>query len=78
MCFTEYEGILNSEYPKQLVGTSIDQSPIAKNLLRISAMLSHAVIPVELFYLDPAVSKTQPRFLHTLTETKGNVQPQHC
>ncbi|KAK5995898.1 Nephrocystin-3 [Cladobotryum mycophilum] len=53
----EYQQEVESNMPLRIMGSTIDQSPVTKTVLRVSAMLSSSAIPVALFRLNEASAR---------------------
>ncbi|UNI22382.1 hypothetical protein JDV02_008274 [Purpureocillium takamizusanense] len=66
----EYHTRIESKLPLSVFGSTIDQSPVTRTVLRISAMLSDSVIPAALFTVSSL--KTVPaRFANVFAEMKA-------
>lgn len=68
---TEFETTLDTSTQSfQLLGSTIDQSPLVQTILRISAMLSASVIPVALFDGTTHAGEAPSRFSNMVAEIK--------
>ncbi|KAJ6442265.1 tetratricopeptide repeat protein [Purpureocillium lavendulum] len=66
----EYYDRVEAKLPLSVLGSTMDQSPVTRTVLRISAMLSDSMIPVAL--LTVSSLKTVPaRFVKVFAEMKG-------
>ncbi|KAH6994901.1 hypothetical protein EDB80DRAFT_728193 [Ilyonectria destructans] len=64
----DYERNMESRVPLHLLGSTIDQSPVTKTILRISAMLSSSSIPVALFCATSQLKTAPDRFMGAFKE----------
>ena len=71
MKISEYQARSELRISLHMPGSIIDQSPLAKTILRISAMLSTSVIPVTLFLATPPQPAAPAKFLDTYSELQG-------
>lgn len=65
--------MLDSKLPLSLIGSTVDQSPVMRAVLRISAMLSTTIIPVTLFNAAPHTEPVPTRFVNIFNEVKGRI-----
>ncbi|KAK7420036.1 hypothetical protein QQX98_003043 [Neonectria punicea] len=64
----DYQQNMGSRVPLHLLGSTIDQSPVTKTILCISAMLSTSFIPVALFSATSQLKTAPDRFMGILKE----------
>lgn len=71
MSVAEYAQILNNRLPLTTLGSTIDQSPVTKTILRISSMLSMSMIPVALFTANSQLKQVPERFVSVFADMKS-------
>ncbi|KAI5458452.1 hypothetical protein BGZ63DRAFT_46797 [Mariannaea sp. PMI_226] len=67
----DFEMKMESRVPLHLLGSTIDQSPVSRTILRISAMLSFSIIPVALFYATSQIKIAPERFMGIFNDMKA-------
>jgi hypothetical protein len=75
MTVDEYYRQLMEKTPLRLVGSTMDESPVTRTILRISAMLSTSVIPVALFTAGSELKQVPERFTSIFGEIKSKYMP---
>lgn len=76
-----YQRQLEVKMPLGILGSTLDQSPVTRTVLRVSAMLSSSMIPVTLFNPAMELKDAPSRFLNVFQELKGNMisqSPDQC
>lgn len=71
MTVLDYRRKLELKMSWNMIGSTIDQSPVTRTILRISAMLSSTVIPVTLFSAPPYIKEAPARFMNIFAEMKS-------
>ncbi|EFY85129.1 hypothetical protein J3459_016513 [Metarhizium acridum] len=75
MSILEYHTMLQASTSMTLLGSALDQSPLTKTVLQISAMLSTSVIPVALFSATSHLDEAPERLRSILGEIRAFQDP---
>lgn len=67
----EYSQMLDAKVSLGMLGSAIDQSPVTRTILRISAMLSTSIIPLDLFTATGQVKQIPERFTSIFADMKS-------
>ena len=67
----EYSQLLDGKIPLAMLGSAIDQSPVTRTILRISAMLSTSIIPLALFTATNQPKQVPDRFTSIFDDMKS-------
>lgn len=74
----EYSQMLDAKTPVSMLGSTIDQSPVTRTILRISAMLSTSIIPLALFTATSQLEQVPERFSSIFSDMKSKQRIPVC
>ncbi len=76
MTLSEYLRELDEKAMPRIFGSAIDQFPMTRTILRVSAMLSSSAIPTALFNAQLKATEVPSRFTRAISEIKCKSLPQ--